>query len=194
MNQPFVLALLRNPRQIGAVVPSGQSLARAMALAASPTGKRILEIGPGTGAITNALLAEGASREQLCLLERDDKLAAYLAGKFPDVRVINGDARSIADVLQPKAGAFFDIIISSLPLLNVKEADKIRILEQIFSTLDQQGILVQYTYSAKAPISPSLANRFGVRGERTAMVFRNLPPASVWKYSHPCSFDFPNQF
>lgn len=165
-----------------------------MALAASPTGKRILEIGPGTGAITNALLAEGASREQLCLLERDDKLAAYLAGKFPDVRVINGDARSIADVLQPKAGAFFDIIISSLPLLNVKEADKIRILEQIFSTLDQQGILVQYTYSAKAPISPSLANRFGVRGERTAMVFRNLPPASVWKYSHPCSFDFPNQF
>lgn len=192
MNQPFVLALLRNPRQIGAVVPSGQSLARAMALAAKPSGKRILEIGPGTGAITKALLAEGASREKLCLLERDDRLAAYLTGKFPGVRVINGDARSTADLIQPESGSYFDVVISSLPLLNVKEADKIIILEQIFSLLNQQGVLVQYTYSAKAPISSSLANRFGVKGERTAMVFRNLPPASVWKYSYPSNYNFHN--
>ncbi len=192
MNQPFVLALLRNPRQIGAVVPSSQSLARAMAIAAAPSGKRILEIGPGTGAITKALLAEGASPEQLCLLERDDRLAAYLTRKFPGVRVINGDARSITDTIQPKAHSYFDIVISSLPLLNVKEADKIVILEQIFSLLDQQGLLVQYTYSAKAPISPSLANRFGVKGERTAMIFRNLPPASVWKYRYFSYRDFQN--
>lgn len=189
MYQPFVLALLRNPRQIGAVVPSGQSLARAMAIAAAPSGKRILEIGPGTGAITKALLAEGATPDQLCLLERDTKLTIYLTEKFPGVRVINGDARSIADVVQPKSGSCFDIVISSLPLLNMREADKITILDQVFSILDPQGALVQYTYSAKAPISPSLTNRFGVKGERTAMIFRNLPPASVWKYCLPRMYE-----
>jgi phosphatidylethanolamine/phosphatidyl-N-methylethanolamine N-methyltransferase len=190
VNQPFVLALLRNPRQIGAVVPSGQSLARAMAVAANPSGKRVLEIGPGTGVITNALLAEGASREELCLLERDDRLANYLSGKFPDIRVVKGDARSAADVSRLKNGTNFEIVISSLPLLNVKEVDKISILEQIFSLLDDTGILVQYTYSTRAPISPALANRFGVKGERTAMIFRNLPPASVWKYSYCGSYNF----
>ena len=162
-------------------------------MAAAPTGKRVLEIGPGTGVITKALLAEGASREHLCLLERDDRLAAYLSGKFPDVRIINGDARKIADEFQPANGANFDIVISSLPLLNVKEADKITILEQIFSLLDHHGILVQYTYSAKAPLSPALVNRFGVKGERTAMIFRNLPPASVWKYSYHNGYDFRNR-
>nr|WP_281351333.1 methyltransferase domain-containing protein [Sneathiella litorea] len=174
---------------MGAVFPSGQSLARAMATAANPSGKRILEIGPGTGAITEALLAEGASREQLCLLERDDKLAAYLTGKFPDIRVVNGDARAIATSIQPNADATFDIVISSLPLLNLKAVDKITILEQIFAMLGHQGLLIQYTYSAKAPISPLLANRFGVKGERAAIIFRNLPPASVWKYSYPRNDD-----
>ncbi|MEX1036411.1 MAG: methyltransferase domain-containing protein [Sneathiella sp.] len=183
MYQSFVRALLRNPRQIGAVAPSGPSLARAMAKAAEPAGKRLLEIGPGTGVITEALLERGAAKDDLYLLERDAALAAYLDRKFPDIRVIVGDARIISELVSPDMVGSFGVIVSSLPLLNMKEADKICILEQIFSLLSPDGALVQYTYSARAPLSPELADRFGVKGTRTTTVFRNIPPASVWKYS-----------
>ncbi|MFC4272563.1 methyltransferase domain-containing protein [Sneathiella chungangensis] len=183
MYQSFVLALLRNPRQIGALAPSGQPLARAMARAVDLAGKRILEIGPGTGAITEALLASGASRKHLCLLERDNRLAKYLAVKFPDIRVITGDARAVSGLIEVNSEGAIDIVFSSLPLLNMNTADRISILEQIVALLDERGTLIQYTYSARAPFSDEMTSRFGLKGERATTVFRNLPPASVWKYS-----------
>ncbi|MAZ01541.1 MAG: phospholipid methyltransferase [Sneathiella sp.] len=182
MYQPFVLALLRNPRQVGAVAPSGPLLARAMADAAEPAGKRILEIGPGTGVITEALLDRGAPRDELYLLERDVTLAAFLGRKFPDINIIVGDARTISNLISPDHAGNFDVIVSSLPLLNMKEADKVSILKQFFTLLGPDGALIQYTYSARAPIAPALATRCGLRGTRMSTVFRNLPPARVWKY------------
>ena len=63
-----------------------------------------------------------------------------------------------------------------------KEADKVSILKQLFALLGHNGVLIQYTYSAKAPIAPILATRFGIKGTRMTTIFRNLPPARVWKY------------
>tara|TARA_R110002110_G_scaffold140094_1_gene327148 strand:- start:5545 stop:6120 length:576 start_codon:yes stop_codon:yes gene_type:complete len=180
--QPFVLALLRSPRQVGAVAPSGPLLARAMADAAEPAGRRILEIGPGTGVITQALLDRGAAKHELYLLERDITLATYLGRKFPDINVTVGDARTVSNLITPDKAGSFDVIVSSLPLLNMKEADKVSILKQLFALLGHNGVLIQYTYSAKAPIAPILATRFGIKGTRMTTIFRNLPPARVWKY------------
>ena len=187
------MALLRSPRQIGAVAPSGKSLARAMAMTANPKGKRILEIGPGTGVITEALLAHGASKEQLLLLERDRKLAAYLNQKFPEIKVIAGDAQTACYLIEPESSGNIDTIVSSLPLRNVREAQKLALLKQLFSLLDEKGFLVQYTYSARAPISKKLAIHLGVKGERAAAVFKNLPPASVWKYAQTEPINFKSE-
>ena len=151
---------------MGALAPSGRPLARAMATAAELGGKRILEIGPGTGVITEALLDAGAEPEQLSLLERDCRLASNLASKFPDLKVITGD-------------------FSSLPLLNMKKSEKHSILTQILALLDERGMLIQYSYSARPPLSENLTRELGITGMRAATVIRNLPPARVWKYSRP---------
>ncbi|MAL77976.1 MAG: phospholipid methyltransferase [Sneathiella sp.] len=170
---------------MGALAPSGRPLARAMATAAELGGKRILEIGPGTGVITEALLDAGAEPEQLSLLERDCRLASNLASKFPDLKVITGDARFLEQILETEQPQPFDIVFSSLPLLNMKKSEKHSILTQILALLDERGILIQYSYSARPPLSENLTRELGITGMRAATVIRNLPPARVWKYSRP---------
>lgn len=184
MDQSFIFAFLRNPRRIGALAPSGRPLARAMAATAELAGKRILEIGPGTGVITEALIDAGAEQDQLFLLERDSKLSASLARKFPHLRVIAGDAQFLGNIMEPHQPEPFDVVFSSLPLLNMKKSEKHCILDQILMLLDRQGMLIQYSYSARPPISESLSRELGITGTRAATVLRNLPPARVWKYTH----------
>ncbi|MCF8466907.1 MAG: methyltransferase domain-containing protein [Sneathiella sp.] len=182
MYQPFIVALFRNPKQVGAVAPSGQSLARAMAMAVDPACQTILELGPGTGVITKALLARGIPTQQLILIERDISLARLLSHRFPTTTVIPGDAGMLEQLIQTNGAQKIDAVVSSLPLLNIKPAMRTRILEQIFSLLSPNGYLIQYTYSAKAPISKDLAQKLGIEGSRITTVLRNLPPACVWKY------------
>ena len=182
MYQPFIVALFRNPKQVGAVAPSGQSLARAMAMAVDPTCQTVLELGPGTGVITKALLARGIPSQQLVLIERDPSLARLLAHRFPTTTVIPGDACMMDDLLEANCLDKIDAVVSSLPLLNMKQAMRTRILEQIFSLLGPNGKLIQYTYSAKAPISKDLTEKLGIEGNRITTVLKNLPPACVWKY------------
>ena len=181
--QPFIIALLRNPRQVGAVVPSSQALARAMAMAVDPACNTILELGPGTGAITQALLARGIPTQQLILVERDVSLVRLLSHRFPETKVILGDACMLQHLVQTNGSHRIDAVVSSLPLRNMKHAMRMRILQQVFSLLGPDGKLIQYTYSAKAPIKKDDAASLGVEGKRITTILKNLPPASVWIYS-----------
>ncbi len=183
MDQSFIFAVLRNPRRMGALAPSGRPLAHAMANIAELAGKRVLELGPGTGVITEALLGAGAEAEKLFLVERDHHLAAMLMRKFPDLNVRVGDAGHLTQIIDPDETAAFDLVYSSLPLLNMRKKEIHRILEQILSLLDRQGMLIQYSYSSRPPISESLCRDLGITGVRAATVIRNLPPARVWKYT-----------
>ncbi len=182
MYQRFILALFRNPKQIGAVVPSSQSLARAMASEVDLASHTVLELGPGTGVITQALLSRGIKMQQLILLERDGALAGLLSHRFPDTRVIEGDASKLENLICSKESRPIDTVVSSLPLLNMKREDRLAVLQQVFSVLDEDGKLIQFTYSAKAPIQRELASQLDVKGRRVTTVLKNLPPASVWIY------------
>lgn len=182
MDQSFILAFLRNPRRIGALAPSGRPLAIAMATATGLAGKYILEIGPGTGVITEALLEAGAAPEKLWLLERDRRLAAILERKFPDLNILVGDARELTRLIDPHRSVPFDVVFSSLPLLNMRKKEIHMILTEILALLDRRGELIQYSYSTRPPISETLCRELGITGVRAATVLRNLPPARVWKY------------
>ena len=181
-HRQFLSAWLRNPRQTGALLPSGNDLAQAMAAQVDVRARTVVELGPGTGVITNALMARLAPTARLFLLEKDVRLHAQLRNRFAATSVCCGDAADLRDVL--RAHDIHDVcaVVSSLPLLTMGSGVREATLRQIAGALAPGGRLVQYTYVPGPPIKPGLAQELGLRGERVRRVHWNLPPASVWVY------------
>lgn len=182
-NRKFLSAWLRNPIQIGALLPSGSGLARAMAAQVVPGQGTVVELGTGTGVITRALLARGLAAERLVLVEKDPLLFAGLERRFPNVAGVCGDAARLKKLLSRAGVGCCSTLVSSLPLLSMHCLTRLRVLSQIFGVLDSCGTLVQFTYSPLPPIPDALTRALGVSGTRVARVLCNLPPAAVWVYT-----------
>jgi phosphatidylethanolamine/phosphatidyl-N-methylethanolamine N-methyltransferase len=170
----FLLRVLNNPRNIGAVAPSSAALARAMA-AEIPHGP-VLELGPGTGVVTQAILARGLAPSELTLVEYDKGFATLLRNRFPDVRVVRGDAFDLQRTLGVTTP--FGAIVSGLPLLNFPPESRANFLMQIFARLAPGAPFIQFSYGLR----PSVPAPEGVTVKRAAFVAFNLPPARVWVY------------
>jgi phosphatidylethanolamine/phosphatidyl-N-methylethanolamine N-methyltransferase len=178
-NLRFLRALIARPKQIGAVAPSSRALARAIADEIDPARPGpVLELGPGTGVITQALLERGIGRERLTVVEYDPDFAAAIAGRFPGVHVIEGDAFDLARTLGPKSQDRFAAIVSGIPLLNFPLGRRVAYVEGIMGRLLPGAALIQFSYGVHAP-TPAPA---GYRASCTALVWANLPPARVWVY------------
>ncbi len=176
----FLGRWLKAPHRIGALAPSSRYLARAMARQIDPRQARlVVELGGGTGSITRALLAAGLAPERLVVVERDERLHRLLAERFPELRVIAGDAAQLGALLRPLGISSVSAIVSSLPLLSMPKRLRQRIVEQSFALLGQSGSLVQFTYGLASPLP---ARDFAVSGRAVARVWRNFPPACVWRF------------
>jgi len=176
-NLRFLRALVARPKNIGAIVPSSRVLARAIARECDPHGS-VLELGPGTGVITEALLERGVSAERLTLVEYDGDMAASLTQRFPGVAVIQGDAFDLGRTLGHKADQHFGAIVSGLPLLNFPAPRRHSFMEGVCRRLASGAPFVQFSYGVNAPVSAPPG--FGVH--RAAMIWANIPPARVWVY------------
>jgi len=178
----FARALLSNPRAVGACCPSSPRLARAVAAAVYPAGGLVVELGGGTGAITEALLARGVPPERLVVVERDPLLARHLEKHFGAVQVIAGDARELASLLERHGAATrAATVVSSLPMISLSSDEVRAIGAQICAVLERDGALVQYTYQvafghARVPACLELV--------ASSRVWLNLPPARVEVYRH----------
>lgn len=179
----FMARWMRAPLEVASVTPSGAELCRAMAAAAAAEpGRRVVELGPGTGPITAALLAAGTRPEDLLLIERDGAFATRLENGFPDTVVARADARHLARVARNHGFDGCDAVVSGLPLVAMPLSAQMRIVTGAFSVLAPGGVFVQFTYGPFAPLNPELARRLRLTGRRCAWVVRNLPPASVWVF------------
>lgn len=179
----FFLHWLRRPGRVGAVMPSGAALAAALAAEIEPEAPgAVVELGPGTGRVTEALLTAGVAPNQLIAVERSAPFCKLLRERFPGVRIVSGDARALERLLARKAAGPVKAVVSSLPLLAMTARDRRAVLSQIANVIGAEGVLVQYTYGPAAPVSPELGAELGLIGERTHWVLANLPPASVWRY------------
>lgn len=182
-NLDFLKLWLRRPVSLGAVLPSGKSLALAMAEqvdAAAPGA--VVELGGGTGSITAALLESGTAVEDLVVIEREPALAELLQSRFANVRVIHGDARHAARLVEQEGVRPVKAVVSGLPMLSLPETICREIITQAFKLLAPGGIMVQFTYSPLSPISRGTGRSLGIVGDRADWVLENLPPASVWTY------------
>ena len=173
---------LRNPRQTAAIAPSSPELATAI-LAELPQGaRRIIELGGGTGALTEALLASGIAPADLLVLELNPNLHRQLKVRFPEIHVVRGDALHTAE-LALQSGYLTseaDAIVSGLGLLAMSRETQSAILQSAFACLKPDGVMVQFTYGPVSPVSDSLLVGLGLSARRGEFVLRNVPPATVW--------------
>lgn len=171
---------LKDPFRIGAVAPSSRELAAAIArLVPKAGGGPVVELGGGTGVVTEALLEAGLGPERLIVVERDPTLHRVLERRFPALRVVLGDAAALGDALRPLGLAPLAAIVSGLPILSMRRAVQQAIVEQSFTLLPPGAPFIQFTYGLFSPLS---RREFGLEGEVKERVLNNLPPASIWVY------------
>jgi phosphatidylethanolamine/phosphatidyl-N-methylethanolamine N-methyltransferase len=176
-NLRFLRALVARPKNVGAVFPSGPVLARAIARQIEPGGP-VLELGPGTGVVTAAILERGVAAAQLTLVEYDENFVRHNRSRFPGVHVIQGDAFNLDHTLMGRPQLPFAAIISGLPLLNFPLAMRKRLMDGVLTRLAPGAPFIQFSYGTHAPVAPPPG--FGVI--RAGLVWANIPPARVWVY------------
>ncbi len=179
----FLRRWLAHPIRTGAIAPSAPSLARAMARAARAGGgpeRPVVELGPGTGSVTRALLAAGVPEERLILVERDRQFHAWLEGHFPRATVLHSDARKLGEILPDGLPGSVATVVSSLPLNGLPKSERDEIVRAALRVLADDGRLVQYSYGVPSPLP---CDAFGLTGKRVAFAAANLLPATVWRFT-----------
>lgn len=181
----FFKAWLDNPAATGAVSPSGRFLASAMARHVDPAQDGlVVELGPGTGPVTQALIRRGVAPERLVLVEYDAAFCKLLERRFPRVTVIQGDAVRLRETLAGRIQGPVAAVVSSLPLLNMPDPQRLALLGDAFALMGAAGRFVQFTYGLVSPMpkKPKGCRPVPFQAEATAPVWLNLPPARVWVY------------
>jgi phosphatidylethanolamine/phosphatidyl-N-methylethanolamine N-methyltransferase len=174
----FIRGLIARPKNVGAIAPSSPALARAIAREIDPEiPGPVLELGPGTGVVTEALIERGIAPERITAIEYDPEFAALVTARCPHVRVIQGDAFNLAKTLGTDNTAPFAAIVSGLPLLNFPMERRQLLLDQIFARLAPGAPFVQFSYGTRPPVTLP-----DVTVTRAAVIWLNLPPARVWTY------------
>jgi len=184
-NARFIRQWIENPPLIGAVSPSGRALAKTMAGFVEPDRDgHIVELGPGTGPVTQALLARGIAPERLVLVEFETRFCHLLAERFPGVNIVQGDAYGLKATLDGKVAGKIAAVVSSLPLLVRPERDRVELLNQAFELMGEDGLFIQFTYGLTK--SPMPMHAHGVKGafvgKGSPPIVLNIPPARVWRY------------
>jgi phosphatidylethanolamine/phosphatidyl-N-methylethanolamine N-methyltransferase len=175
----FVRSFCRNPIQVGAVAPSSPSLSFGIASLVAPNSSYVIELGAGTGSLTEALLARGIPPERFWAVEIDPRLADHLRCQFPGIHVVCGNARRLRDLLPREIHQQVSCVVSGLPLRNMDRVSRSEIVNAALGSLEPNGQLLQFTYGLSSPIA---ARGLALSVERVARVWDNLPPATIWRY------------
>jgi phosphatidylethanolamine/phosphatidyl-N-methylethanolamine N-methyltransferase len=177
----FFRSWTEKPMQMGSVTPSSRILSKAIADFVDPSSRGpVVEIGPGTGPITKALIERGIAEDRLVLVEYSQAFCDLLARRFPKAMVVQGDAYALAKTLQGRLPGKAAAVVCGLPLLNRPEAQRLDLLAQAFTLLQPGAAFVQFTYSLSSPIPTR--NAF-FTWKASPRIWRNVPPARVWAYS-----------
>ncbi len=171
----LLIAMLRNPASTGALLPSSRALANAMASAADGA-DLVVELGAGTGPVTEALLHR-LPGVPLIAVELQPSFARTLKARYPAADVRHAPAKQVVDSLHEQAGRI--VLVSSLPFRSLPKKVAAETVDSLcrFLASRPERKLVQFTYHPRAPF----AVPDHLRWQRTAVVWRNTPPAGIWE-------------
>jgi phosphatidylethanolamine/phosphatidyl-N-methylethanolamine N-methyltransferase len=176
----FLAAWLRAPLRVAAVAPSGRALSRLMTAELSGSTGPVVELGPGTGSFTRAMIANGVRQADIALIEYGQEFSALLAARFPHAQIRCMDAANLGTV-DLFAGRPFGAVVSGLPLLSMPRRQVVAILKGCFDRLEPEGALYQFTYGPRCPVPKSMMDRLGLEAERIGGTLANIPPAAVYR-------------
>ena len=176
----FLGSLLRAPRSVGAIAPTSSETAMLMASHIDlDSGLLVLELGPGTGAITTAILGTGLAPLRLYAVEYSAAFCRLLRDRFPGANFLQGDAFDLPASLGEAAPPAFDCVISGLPLLNFPKEKRAHLLQTALDLLEPGRPFVQFSYGIIPPIPLSDPS---ITVTKSRWIIRNVPPARVWVY------------
>ncbi|MDL2226583.1 methyltransferase domain-containing protein [Deltaproteobacteria bacterium OttesenSCG-928-M10] len=178
LDSPLLLfgkEIIRSPRQAGAIIPSGRRLAEAMARHAVADKGLIVELGSGTGSVTEALLNKGLPPERIIAVEQSAEMTSYLRSRFPRITVIHGDATRLTQLLPEWS---IDTIVSSIPLVSLPSSDRESIIQQIQQVANGK-LFIQFTYFWGGRYLEDA----GFKPLYTELVLKNFPPARVMTFT-----------
>lgn len=175
----FLRSWIEKPLRMGAVMPSSKFLARAVAgYVDTHSTAPVIELGPGTGAITDAMIARGVAEKRLVLVEYDPGFCALMRERYPQATVIQGDAYNLDQTLS-ELSAPGSAMVSGLPLVTKPMLTRVKLMRDAFLKLEPGAPFIQFTYSVAPPIPKSQP---GVQTQASERIWMNLPPARVWVY------------
>ena len=176
----FFKTWIDKPKALGAVLPTSSITARRMASLINPECEDpVLELGPGTGVITKAILARGVVPASLYSVEYTEAFIPQLKSDFPGVNFFHGNAFALDDVLSDLGEQRFDTIVSAIPLLNFPVKQRVELLNNLFDRLNPGRPIVQISYGPNSPIPPDWQT-YSV--EPFDWMVRNIPPARLWVF------------
>ena len=176
----FIRSWIEKPISTGAVMPSSRVLARAMARYVDPQSNGpVIELGPGTGPVTQALVRQGVDPARLILVEFNPDFCRLLRTRYPAATVVQGDAYRLRRLLESYVDEPAAAVVSGLPLVTKPLRTRLRLISDAMMLLATGAPFVQFTYAMVPPIPKELS---GVRAESSELIWMNLPPARVWVY------------
>jgi phosphatidylethanolamine/phosphatidyl-N-methylethanolamine N-methyltransferase len=177
----FLRSWLERPLVMGAVTPSGKVLARTMASFVDPRIEGpVIELGPGTGPVTDALIRRGVAQDRLVLIEYNPDFCLLLKRRFPKATIIQGDAYDLQETLSGMLAEPAAATVSSLPLFTKPMDQRLDLLETAQDIMRPDAPFIQFTYAVVPPM-PARSDAYRTRASNR--VWRNLPPARVWVYN-----------
>jgi phosphatidylethanolamine/phosphatidyl-N-methylethanolamine N-methyltransferase len=176
----FLRSWLERPLVTGAVTPSGKLLARTMASYVDPrVPGPVIELGPGTGPVTSALVRRGVAQDRLVLVEYNPDFCKLLKRRFPKAAIVRGDAYDLRETLQDVLNEPAAATVSSLPLFTRPLEQRLELLHAAHEAMHRGAPFIQFTYAVVPPI-PTQSGEYTASGSNR--VWLNLPPARVWVY------------
>jgi phospholipid N-methyltransferase len=191
----FFREFARDPVQLGAVAPSGRALAGRMVDAAAIAPEHaVVELGAGTGPMTEALVARhpalGEPDARFVVLEPNPALAAVLRTRFPTVRVEERFAQDLRAILDGMGIERVDRVVSSLPWAIWPEGLQDEVFSAILEVLAPEGRMVTFGYLHALPLPAARRLRRALEArfhtvDTTPAAWANLPPALVYVCDRP---------
>jgi len=177
----FFQGFLRRPQTVGSVIPSSRFLERRiLKLAGVHRNDTVVELGPGTGGTTQALLNELGSNGRLLSIEVDQEFVELLRD-IDDPRLIahHGSAEDIARILASRGLGSPDVVISGIPFSTMPPDVGSRIVREIFDVLPVGKSFVAYQF--RDSVAEFATPVFGK--PEVSLELINIPPMRVYKWT-----------
>lgn len=177
----FLRELARSPLRTAAIVPSSEALGALMVSEIQPQHGYVVELGPGTGRFTEALLECGVPESRLIIVEANPRFAHRLKKRYPGASMQIGRAEELWRDPLPHAEEIA-AVISGLPLQALGPQSQAAILRDWYAHLPNAQGFYQFTYAPFGPVMPARLLEWGLESQRLGSIVLNVPPASVYRF------------